>query len=201
MTTELVEAAQIDYTTLSLADVRTALDDVVRDAQATFGGLDARQLNWKPDATRWSIAQCFEHLLKANRLMVRASEEALKAGRSRSIWECLPVLPGVFGRMLIRSQTPGSTRKFTAPAPARPASSDIAGDVIGHFVAQHRDIVASLQSLDERVASQTIMTSPFIRVIAYSVLDGCRLMTVHDRRHVEQARRVMLEPEFPATGH
>jgi len=195
--TELLDGPAVDYTTLSLAEVRTALDDVARDAEATFGGLDARRLNWKPDATRWSIAQCFEHLLKANRLMVSASEEALKTGRSRSIWERLPVLPGVFGPMLIRSQTPGSTRKFTAPAPARPASSDIGADVIRRFVEQHRHIVASLQSLDERVASQTIMTSPFIRVMTYSVLDGCRLMAVHDRRHVEQARRVMLSPGFP----
>ena len=189
MTTESMAAPQIDYTTLSLAKVRTALDDVARDAQATFGGLDARQLNWKPEATRWSVAQCFEHLLKANRLMVSASEEALKAGRSRSIWQRLPVLPGLFGRMLIRSQTPGSTRKFTAAAPAQPASSDIAADVIGRFVEQHREIVGALQTLDERVASQTIMTSPFIRVITYSVLDGCRLMAAHDRRHVEQAQR------------
>lgn len=197
MATELLDGPAVDYTTLSLAEVRTALGDVARDAEATFGDLDARRLNWKPDATRWSIAQCFEHLLKANRLMMSASERALTTGRSRSIWERVPVLPGVFGPMLIRSQTPGSTRKFTAPPPARPASSDIGADVIRRFVELHRHIVMSLQTLDARVASQTIMTSPFIRVITYSVLDGCRLMAAHDRRHVEQARRVMLSPGFP----
>jgi hypothetical protein len=191
------EPPHVDYTTLCLVEVRTTLDDVGRDAEATFSRLNARQLNWRPDATRWSIAQCFEHLLKANRLMMSAAEAALKAGRSPSIWERLPVLPGVVGPMLIRSQTPDSTRKFTAPAPARPTSSDIAADVIRRFVEQHRDIAASLQDLDERVASQTVMTSPFIRVITYSILDGCRLMAVHDRRHVEQARRVMLAPAFP----
>jgi hypothetical protein len=196
---ELSDGPAVDYTALSLAEVRTALGDVARDAESTFSRLNARQLNWRPDATRWSVAQCFEHLLKANRLMVSASERALKAGRSRSIWERVPVLPGVFGPMLIRSQTPGSPRKFTAPAPARPASSDIAADVIRRFVEHHRDIVTSLQGLDERVAAQTIMTSPFIRVITYRVQDGCRLMAVHDRRHVEQARRVMLLPEFPSS--
>jgi hypothetical protein len=30
------------------------------------------------------------------------------------------------------------------------------------------------------------------------VLDGCRLMVAHDRRHMEQARRVMQMPGFPA---
>ena len=41
------------------------------------------------------------------------------------------------------------------------------------------------------------MTSPFARIITYSVLDGWRLMLAHDRRHVEQARRVVQSPEFP----
>jgi hypothetical protein len=29
------------------------------------------------------------------------------------------------------------------------------------------------------------------------VLDGCRLIVTHERRHFEQARRVTREPRFP----
>src|SRR5678816_4549116 len=101
----------MDYTTLSLAELRTALDEVARDAQVTFGGLDARQLNWRPDATRWSVAQCFEHLLAANGLMLQASADALNPASPRTFWQRAPFLPGVFGRLLIRSQTPESTRE------------------------------------------------------------------------------------------
>jgi hypothetical protein len=57
----------VDYTTLSLAEVSTGLDGMAQETQATFGGFDARQLNWRPGAARWSVAQCFEHLLTANR--------------------------------------------------------------------------------------------------------------------------------------
>jgi hypothetical protein len=41
------------------------------------------------------------------------------------------------------------------------------------------------------------MVSPFVRFITYSVLDGCRLMAAHDRRHFEQARRVTEAAGFP----
>jgi hypothetical protein len=61
----------MDYATLSLTDVTSGLDDVRREAQETFGGLDVRQLNWRPDAVRWSVAQCFDHLLKAIALSSR----------------------------------------------------------------------------------------------------------------------------------
>jgi hypothetical protein len=187
----------MDYTTLSLADVKVALGDVAQETRATFGGLDARQLNWRPDATRWSVAQCFDHLLVANRMMVRAAEDALNHTHPPTVWQRLPILPGILGRMLIRSQTPGATRKFTAPPVAQPAKSDIDANIIDRFVEQHGDAVAKVHALDQADAARTIMTSPFVKVISYSVLDGFRLMAAHDRRHFEQARRVMLSPGFP----
>jgi len=102
----------VDYTTLSLAEVRTGLDGMAQETQAAFGGFDARQLNWRPDAARWSVAQCFEHLLTANFLMFQAAEVALKNARPRTVWQRLPILPGVLGRMLIRSQAPSGARRF-----------------------------------------------------------------------------------------
>jgi hypothetical protein len=188
----------MDYTTLSLTEVRTGLEAVAQDTQATFGGFDARQLNWRPDAAQWSVAQCFEHLLTANRLMFQAAEAGLNNARPRTVWQRLPFLPGVLGQMLIRSQSPGAARKFTAPSKAQPATSDIAADIIQRFVEQDREGVARMQTLDERDAARTIMTSPFIKVVTYSVLDGWRLILAHDRRHFEQARRVTLSSGFPS---
>jgi hypothetical protein len=190
----------MDYTALSLTDVRSGLDETAREAQAVFGVLDARQLNWRPGEARWSVAQCLEHLLSANRLMMRAADEALLGKRPSTIWQRLPGVPGILGRTLIRSQAPTAMRKFKAPSSARPAASDIAPDVVQRFVDQHRDAVARAASLDERRAAAAIMTSPFAKVITYSVLDGWRLMFAHDRRHFEQARRVMALPEFPGAG-
>ena len=81
---------------------------------------------------------------------------------------------------------------------ARPTTSAIPLDVIPRFIDQHRDAVAAVQALDERDTARAIMTSPFVRFITYSVLDGWRLVVAHDRRHFEQARRVTLLLEFPA---
>ena len=187
----------MDYTTLSLAQVRTGLDAMARDTLATFGSLDARQLNWRPDAKRWSVAQCFEHVLTANRLMFAAADAALDETQPRTIWQRLPITPGLFGRMLVRSQAPDTTRKFTAAPQAQPATSDIAADIISRIVEQHRNAIAWVDRVDEGRAARTIMTSPFIRVITYSVLDGLRLMVAHDRRHFQQAQHVTQSSGFP----
>ena len=187
----------MDYTTLSLAEVRTGLDGLAREAQATFGAFDTRQLNWRPDAARWSVAQCFEHLLQMNRLMIQAAADGLNEKVPRTIWQRLPVLPAVLGRVMVRSQLPDSTRKFTSPSRGRPSNSDIAADVVARYVEQQRDAVMRLQAIDEHDAARAIMISPFIKVVTYSVLDGWRLIFAHGRRHVEQARRVTTAPGFP----
>jgi hypothetical protein len=187
----------MDYTTLPLASLLSGLDAAAGDTRATFGALDARQLNWRPDAAKWSVAQCLEHLLAANGLMLRAAHEALDGTRPRTIWQRLPFVPVLFGRMLIRSQAPQATRKFTASPLATPAASDVAPDVVQRFVEQSGEIRRWLGEVDEARAARVVMTSPFVAFIAYSVLDGARLMLAHDHRHIEQARRVMQSPGFP----
>ena len=189
----------MDYATLPLTEIRTGLESVARDVEATFGSLDARQLNWRPDAAQWSVAQCFEHLLATNRMMSQAGEDALSGRASKSIWLRLPFWPRIFGPLIVRSQAPAATRKYKTSPQATPASSDISPDVIPRFIEQNRQLITRVQTIDERAAAKVIMASPFATFVTYSVLDGWRLLFTHDRRHIEQARRVMRSAGFPAS--
>jgi len=104
----------------------------------------------------------------------------------------------MFGRMLVRSQSPDDKRRFTAPPKGQPSLSHIAADVVQRFVDQQRDAVVRLETLNERDATRAIMTSPFFNFLTYSVLDGWRVVVAHDRRHFEQARRVTQTAGFPS---
>lgn len=185
----------MNYTALSLADIRNELEAIASDAQETFGALAATQLNWRADANRWSVGQCLEHLVTANDLMLRSSRDALRG--PSGLWQRMPFLPGMFGPALIRSQAPGGTRKYRAPASAQPTKSDVAPDIVSRFVQQHHGIVDWVAALDGAAAMRSIMTSPFIPIVTYSVLDGARLLVAHDHRHIEQARGVMSSSGFP----
>lgn len=184
------------YTTLSPAQLADEFSSIARDVATDFGRFGATQLNWQPHAASWSIAQCFDHLLKANHEMLQAIGRTLDRGATTTVWQRLPLWPRLFGWMLITSQAPGGKRKYTAPASARPASSDIAPDTIERFIASQHTRVAGLRILSAADA-QRIMVSPFATQITYSVLDGYRLVAAHQRRHFEQARGVTQHPEFP----
>jgi hypothetical protein len=181
----------MNYIRLSLPEVSAGLAAVADDAHRIFGSLEEQKLNWKPDEKQWSVAQCFDHLINANDLLVRQAKSAL-ANQPSSIWQRLPVWPAMFGRLMVSSQGPRkpSSTKYTADPQATPASR-ISPDVIKRFVDQHRALETWTRSLDEPTAARTILVSPFVRFITYSVLDGLRLVVAHDRRHFEQARRVL----------
>jgi hypothetical protein len=52
---------------LPLAEVLDEADAIAADANTLFRHLNAQQINWKPSADRWSVAQCLEHLITINR--------------------------------------------------------------------------------------------------------------------------------------
>jgi DinB superfamily len=186
----------MDYIALSLSDLVTEFGTMARDTQAVFDSFSERQLNWQPEETRWSVAQCFDHLLLANASMFQSMDAAMQSPGSRTVWQRIPILPRIYGVMLIKSQAPETKRRFTAPRQARPAASAIEKGIIGRFVAHQHEAAERVRSLAGRDVKR-IMASPFNAFISYSVLDGCRLIAAHQRRHFEQARRVIQEPGFP----
>jgi DinB superfamily len=184
------------------------LDKIIQDAgtiadeaRSSFGGLSAEQLNWKPSAERWSIAQCFEHLIVSNKGFFPVIESVLAGTKKTTFLERLPILPGLAGKLLIKSLDPASTRKIKAPKNFEPAQSDIRASIIEDFVAQQEKIVEGMKSTRHIDLKRIIVTSPAAWFVTYSLMDGYRIIVVHEQRHFQQAKRVASEPSFPSTDY
>src|SRR5881409_2691071 len=98
-------------------------------ARDEFGKLSVQQLNWKPGIDRWSVAQCFDHLITTNDAYFPVLELVMKGEKKTTMMERLPVLPKLWGSLLIKSLDPKTTRKLKAPATFQPSVSDIAGSI------------------------------------------------------------------------
>ena len=96
--------------------------------------------------------------------MLQAIGRALDPGVTPTIWQRLPLWPRLFGWLLITSQAPGGKQKYTAPASAQPAASDIAPDTIEQFIASQHMRTARLRTLSAADAHR-IMVSPFVAQI------------------------------------
>lgn len=186
----------MDYRTADLQSVVTAANNVANEARTTFGHLTPSQLNWKPSPERWSVAQCFEHLLTSNKGYLPIVDNVL-AGYRRTFWQSMPVLPGLMGGLLIKSMDPASTRKVKAPKRFQPARSDISGSVINDFVEQQKQMVEKMKSTQHLALEKIVISSPVTPVVTYNLMDAYRLIVVHEQRHFQQAKRVTEEPGFP----
>ena len=182
------------------------LDKLIRDAgtivdqtRSSFGKLSAAQLNWKPSAERWSIAQCFDHLISSNKGYLPIIESVRTGTKKTTFWERLPVLPGLAGKLLIKSLDPASTRKIKAPKRFEPAQSNISASVIDDFAALLSVVIEGMKATSHLDLEKLVITSPAVSAgfVTYSLMDAYRIIVVHELRHFQQAQRVAAEPGFP----
>lgn len=188
--------ARSRFLTLTPTQLADEFAAIAHDASTTFGALGEVSLNWKPDATSWSVGQCVEHLLKADQEMRQAIARALDPSVTPTIWQRLPLWPRLFGWLLVSSQSPGTSRKYQAPSQAQPTASAVPADIVARLVERQSLTIAGVKRLTPADGAR-VMVSPFARQITYTVLDAYRLMAAHQRRHLEQAARVAAHPDFP----
>ena len=187
----------MDLRRADLPKLITEANTLAGNAKATFGQLTVSQLNWKPSAERWSVAQCFDHLLNTNKGYLPAIENVL-AGQKPTFWQRIPLLPGLAGSLLLKYVDPASTRKIKAPQKFQPAQSDISGSVINDFIEQQRKIVEKMKATEHLDLERVIISSPVAAPIPYSLMDAYRIIVTHEQRHFQQAKRVTEESAFPA---
>jgi hypothetical protein len=182
------------------------LDKLIRDAgtiadeaRSSFGKLSSTQLNWKPSAERWSIAQCFDHLINAHKGYLTIIESVRTGTKKTTFWERLPVLPGLAGKLLIKSLDPASSRRIKAPKRFEPAQSNISASVIDDFASQQAKIIEGIRATSHLDLEKIVVTSPAVSAgfVTYSLMDAYRIIVVHEQRHFQQAERVRDEAGFP----
>ena len=170
---------------------------LVATARHEFGGLSSEQLNWKPDPHEWSIGQCFDHMIISATVFFPTLRAIQTKTKRPTVWERLPLLPSLFGPLLIHLLDPERGRKTKAPAGLRPTQSAIDPSIVQRFDDTHRELIAFMAATATPDALTTIVTSPVARFITYPLLDAYRIIVVHDHLHVRQARNVAASAAFP----
>jgi len=187
----------MDYQNLTLPQIYDEAEAVAGDAKALFGHLNAEQLNWKPAPDSWSVAQCLDHLITINQEYYPVFDRVLNGEYRKTFWRGMPFLPAIFGRLMVKALSPDSQRKLKSPGAARPSSSSIDSQIVDRFITHQRGTLAKMKSLEGMGPAGIIITSPFMSVVVYSLLDTFRLIVAHERRHFAQAQRVMETSGFP----
>lgn len=167
-------------------------------ARILASGLTEAQINWKPSAGQWSIAQCLEHLAVAANEFEKYFQAALERGRSKwPVTNPPSYKPSTMGGWLAKQVSPETKRKLPAPKIFRPADSSNIPGALEMFVNQQArflDFVHQSIGIDY---NKTRLRSPVTPLMRYSLADAFVITVLHGQRHLAQARRVRELPEFP----
>ena len=169
--------------------IKDDLASAAADVRAVFGSLSPEQLNWKPAAESWSVAQCLDHLILTNKSMEPAIEAKL-SGKANSLWEKASPLSGFFGRFL-KNHLMEDKRKFKAPSRSIVPPSEIDGDIVERFCEHQRHVARQVEDIGKLDLDRTVVTSPYLRVMTYRLGDALDIMIEHEKRHIRQAKRVL----------
>lgn len=81
-----------------------------------FSPLGQQQLNWKPAADRWSIAQCLHHLMVSNRYYFETFDKLLDGSHRIGFFQKLNPFKKMIGRYMVKALGP-QPKKNTAHRP------------------------------------------------------------------------------------
>lgn len=179
-------------------NLTSELEKIADDARMRFGSLTGPQLNWKPAPEKWSVGQCFDHLIKINSAYFPELERIIKGERRNRFWENYSPFSGFFGNLLLKSLSSQAERKLKAPKAAQPSASGVPPTIIEDFFKHQADLADKIRRTVNLDTKKIILTSPFIRIITYSLFDGYRIIVTHEKRHFEQAKRVTENEGFPS---
>lgn len=167
-------------------------------ARELVKGLSEEQLNWKPEANRWSMAQCLEHLAVTSRGF--NGYFPLTIERARNRWPTTASVryrPSLVGGLLIKQVVPETTRRVPAPKVFRPSDSSAINDALGIFLKQQDEFLSFVRESEGVDYNRARLRSPVTPLMRYSLADAFVVTIVHEYRHLAQAARVRAMTGFP----
>jgi hypothetical protein len=169
----------------------SSIDNTTNDFVKSFGTLTSMQLNWKPNADTWSIAQNIDHLITINStyLPILASLEA-------NTYSVPPVgkvefLVRYFGKFILRSVQPDRRRKMKTFAIWEPVNGELDGDVLGRFQTHQQLLKTTIQTHQDLLRRNPVISSPANRFVVYRLQTAFDIIITHEKRHYEQAAELL----------
>jgi hypothetical protein len=164
----------------------TTRDTLLMDVK----GLTTAQLNFKADSTRWSVAQCVEHIALAEAALTMAYQQGLQSPADPTKRDSIKYSD----QQIIHFLTDRS-RKFQAPEMLRPVGT------FGSFQASLDSFVARRNRNIEFIkTTQEDLRNHFVTFPGLGIVDDYQVvlfMISHSKRHTLQLEEVKANPGFP----
>ena len=167
------------------------IDKISEDFFKTFGHLSAEQLNWKPNANTWSIAQNINHLIVVGETYY-STFAALKAHTYKPpLIAKLKIFVSFFEKVILDAVQPDRRKKMKTFPIWEPTVSELPADILEQFRAFQATLKSHIEDLTDLAAQGAVISSPANKNIVYRLEIAFEIIITHEKRHFEQAKEVL----------
>ena len=163
-----------------------------------FSGISSEQLNWKVSPESWSIAQCLDHLIVSDNSYFPVLKKISDGTYQMNFWERYSPFSSICGQIMKTQLREQVRKKLKAPKKFRPAASKMGIELFDRYYKNLDSFLEFISNCRNIDIDKTIITSPAIGVVTYSLRDTLQLLVQHEHRHINQAIRVKMREGFPA---
>lgn len=174
--------------------------EVTSEVRKSFGGLTPEQLNWKPSADQWSVAQCLDHLITTNEAYFINVEKTAGDDFQPNIWSRIPFWSGLVGYLIKRSVDPENRKKMKTFGVFEPSASDVSDSIVEDFAECQEKLMSLVRQTDHLDRTKIKIASPVSEKVTLSLANAFEIIVIHERRHYYQALEVMGSGSFPASA-
>ena len=185
--------------------MQAQLEAIVEDFESAqqrlsqlVAALSDEQWKGSSDPTRWSAAQCVQHLNLTSRAFISIIREALEKCRALDGKPPVRYRLDFTGWLIL--QMSGPTRGFgrvRTAGPFVPLEDLPRTHVLGEFAKLQQEQIKCVRDADGLPLAKVKITSPFNSRIHYSVYSALSILPRHQHRHIRQAEaaaRMQLAP-------
>ena len=146
-------------------DLVQQIASVNQQVEHHFLNLSPVQLNWKQEPSKWSIAQCIDHLIVSNSTYFPIFDQVIQGRYELSFIQKINPFKKIFGPMMIKSLGPHSAKKFSAPKLFQPTSSNVRDTIIMDFIFQQDILKKYFVQLQAPDMKNIVISSPVSKMI------------------------------------
>ena len=160
------------------------------DAEALVRGLTDEELTWSENPSKWSIADCLNHLAVTGNQSLSNIRAAIEDARSRGLFGSAPFRHPLLGNWLIRLMDAPPTVKFKAPRAYRPMAGSSVAEILSAFFLLQDELMRALHEADRIDLARVKVSNPVNRWFKLSLGQEFALTAAHERRHLWQGSLV-----------
>jgi len=166
------------------------IDSTTAAFKENFQSLNVEELNWRPVAKTWSIAQNIHHLIVINQTYYPIIQR-VRTGTYELPWiGKVNFMVNFFGNFILKSVSPDRKRKMRTFPLWEPSQSKIDGDILNQFDTHQTELKERIHSSVDLLSANTVISSPANKNIVYTLKSAFDIIVTHERRHLEQAKEV-----------